>query len=45
MPQPTALGGKQVLFVMAADAEYGPHLRALFEPLMTGVGSVEAGVR
>ena len=44
MPQPTALGGKQVLFVMAADAEYGPHLQALFKPLMTGVGPVEAGI-
>ncbi len=29
---------------MAADAEYGPHLQALFTPLMTGVGPVEAGV-
>ena len=30
---------------MAADAEYGPHLRKRFVPLMTGVGPVEAGVR
>lgn len=37
--------GRKVLFVMAADAEYGPHLRRLFKPLMTGVGPVEAGVR
>ncbi|MBN9070499.1 MAG: 5'-methylthioadenosine/S-adenosylhomocysteine nucleosidase [Rhizobiales bacterium] len=29
---------------MAAQAEYGPHLRGLFEPLLTGVGPVEAAV-
>ncbi|MDH6230269.1 adenosylhomocysteine nucleosidase [Mesorhizobium soli] len=40
----TKLGGKSVLFVMAVDAEYGPHLQNLFVPLMTGVGPVEAGV-
>ncbi|MGX7876981.1 5'-methylthioadenosine/S-adenosylhomocysteine nucleosidase [Mesorhizobium sp. ORM6] len=39
------IGGKGVLFVMAAQAEYGPHLQRLFSPLMTGVGPVEAGVR
>ncbi len=39
------LAGRKVLFVMAADAEYGPHLKRLFKPLMTGVGPVEAGVR
>ena len=39
------IGGKNVLFVMAAHAEYGPHLQKLFTPLMTGVGPVEAGVR
>jgi adenosylhomocysteine nucleosidase len=42
---PTPLAGKNVLFVMAAQAEYGPHLQRLFVPLMTGVGPVEAGVR
>lgn len=41
----TAIAGKSVLFVMAAEAEYGPHLKRLFSPLMTGVGPVEAGVR
>jgi adenosylhomocysteine nucleosidase len=41
----TVLSGKSVLFVMAAEAEYGPHLKQLFTPLMTGVGPVEAGVR
>ncbi len=39
------IGGRSVLFVMAAQAEYGPHLKRLFTPLMTGVGPVEAGVR
>lgn len=29
---------------MAADAEYGPHLKAIFTPLMTGVGPVEASI-
>lgn len=41
----TRIGGKDVLFVMAAEAEYGPHLRRLFTPVITGVGPVEAGVR
>jgi adenosylhomocysteine nucleosidase len=34
----------RILFVMAAEAEYGPHLRARFTPLMTGVGPVEAAL-
>jgi adenosylhomocysteine nucleosidase len=34
--------GRKLLFVMAAEPEYGPHLRARFVPLMTGVGPVEA---
>ncbi len=38
------VGGKSILFAMAAEAEYGPHLRALFTPVMTGVGPVEAAV-
>jgi adenosylhomocysteine nucleosidase len=38
------VAGRKVLFVMAADAEYGPHLKARFTPLMTGVGPVEAAV-
>ena len=41
----TRIAGKDILFVMAAEAEYGPHLKRLFVPLMTGVGPVEAGVR
>ena len=45
MAATTAIAGKKILFVMAAQAEYGPCLKALFVPLMTGVGPVEAGVR
>jgi adenosylhomocysteine nucleosidase len=41
----TQFAGRNVLFVMAVDAEYGPHLQKLFVPLMTGVGPVEAGIR
>ena len=33
-----------ILFVMAAEPEYGPHLRAQFVPLICGVGPVEAAV-
>lgn len=36
--------GRRLLFVMAAEPEYGPHLRSRFRPLMTGVGPVEAAV-
>ena len=46
MPPPlTTLAGKRILFVMAADAEYGQELQSLFIPLMVGVGPVEAGIR
>ena len=38
------IAGRRVLFVMAVDAEYGPHLKARFTPLLTGVGPVEAGI-
>ena len=44
MPPLATLAGKRVLFAMAADAEYGPHLKAIFTPLMTGVGPVEASI-
>ncbi len=37
-------GGRALLYVMAADAEYGPHLRSRFRPLMCGVGPVESAV-
>jgi len=33
-----------ILYCMAADAEYGPHLKSRISPLMTGVGPVEAAV-
>lgn len=38
------VGSRQVLYVMAAEPEYGPHLKQRFEPLITGVGPVEAAV-
>lgn len=38
------VAGKKLLYVMAVDAEYGEHLRAHIDPLMTGVGPVEAAV-
>lgn len=38
------IAGKRLLFVMAVEAEYGPHLRARFAPLLTGVGPVEAAL-
>jgi adenosylhomocysteine nucleosidase len=38
------IAGHPVLFVMAVDAEYGPHLKSRIKPLMTGVGPVEAAV-
>ena len=38
------IANRRVLFLMAAEAEYGPHLRARFRPVMTGVGPVEGGV-
>jgi len=44
LPPLATLAGKRVLFAMAADAEYGPHLKAMFTPLMTGVGPVEASI-
>lgn len=37
-------GDLRVLPVMAARAEYGEHLRARIDPLMTGIGPVEAAV-
>lgn len=36
------VGGRRTLFVMAVGHEYGPELRTRIEPLMTGVGVVEA---
>ena len=41
----TQLAGHSVLFVMATQAEFGPHLRARIQPLITGVGPVEAALQ
>ena len=35
---------RPVLFVMAAEAEYGPALKQRIRPLMTGVGPIEAAL-
>ncbi|MDS7595940.1 5'-methylthioadenosine/S-adenosylhomocysteine nucleosidase [Agrobacterium tumefaciens] len=40
----THVADKRLLFVMAANPEYGAHLKARFKPLMTGIGPVEAAV-
>lgn len=40
----TSMGGRRVLYVMAAEAEYGPCLREKLTPLMTGIGPVEAAI-
>ena len=37
-------GAAEILYVMAADQEYGPHLQKRFAPLITGVGPVEGAV-
>ena len=37
-----AAGERRILFVMAAEPEYGHNLKARFEPLITGVGPVES---
>lgn len=42
---PDQIAGQPVLFVMAAEAEYGPALRARITPLITGIGPVEGAVR
>lgn len=38
----TPIGPHRVFFVMAALPEYGPHLQKIIDPLITGVGPVEA---
>ena len=37
-------GAADILYVMAVANEYGPHLRARIDPVMTGVGPVEAAI-
>ena len=44
-PRLRTVAGIPVLFVMAAEPEYGPALRARIAPLITGVGPVEAAVQ
>ncbi len=39
-----SVSGLNILHVMAAKAEYGEHLQARIDPLMTGVGPVEAAL-
>ena len=43
-PELAHLADRSVLFVMAAEQEYGRHLRARITPLIVGVGPVEAAV-
>lgn len=38
------VAGRTLLYVMAVEAEYGEHLRGHIDPLLTGVGPVEAAV-
>lgn len=40
----STIAGRDVLFVMATTYEYGEHLRARIDPLICGVGPVEAAV-
>ena len=44
-PRPQTIAGIPILFVIAAEPEYGPALRARITPLITGVGPVEAAVQ
>jgi len=37
-------GAADILYVMAAPMEYGPHLKSRINPLMTGIGPVEAAI-
>jgi adenosylhomocysteine nucleosidase len=43
-PMTATRSGARLLFVMAAELEFGPRLRALLTPLFTGVGPIEAAV-
>ncbi len=42
---PSLIAKIPVLFVMAAEAEYGPALRARIDPVITGIGPVEGAVQ
>jgi adenosylhomocysteine nucleosidase len=37
-------GSADILYVMAVANEYGPHLKSRIDPLMTGIGPVEAAI-
>ena len=41
-PAVTQYGDMRILFVMATEQEYGPHLQSRIKPVITGVGPVEA---
>jgi adenosylhomocysteine nucleosidase len=43
-PHLSRMGNLAVLFVMATEQEYGPFLRGMIAPAITGVGPVEAAV-
>ena len=43
-PGPPVVARARILYVMAAEAEYGARLRARIRPLITGVGPVEAAI-
>jgi adenosylhomocysteine nucleosidase len=42
VPPLSRIAGRRVLFAMAVAAEYGRELQSRFQPLLTGVGPVEA---
>ncbi|WP_090847507.1 5'-methylthioadenosine/S-adenosylhomocysteine nucleosidase [Paracoccus alkenifer] len=44
LPVVDRIAGRRLLFTMAAPEEYGPALRALISPVMTGIGPVEAAI-
>jgi adenosylhomocysteine nucleosidase len=44
LPDTLTIGDLSVLFVMATELEYGPHLQARIKPIIVGVGPVEAAV-
>lgn len=45
LPPLKTVAGKRVLYLMAADPEFGPCLRAQITPLITGVGPIEAAAQ
>lgn len=38
------INGHKLLYVMAAEPEYGSHLKEAINPLMTGIGPIEAAM-